>query len=1174
MGKGTIGGKIVLEGENQYRTALKNIKSEQSELRSEMRLCQSTFADNQNSLEALQKKHEILTKQISSQTAKVEVYQQAMQTSAEKEKAAADNIADYKKALEIAEKEMNELASCTGATTEALEEKAKAVEEVKNKLALAEQDYDKAAQKTNGYRTAVNNAQAELQGMQNKLEQTEKYIEEASGSTDKCATSIDEYGKVVKEASEETLSFGDVLKANLASDLIVNGLENLLDLAKQVGEEFVNCAVGAAQYADDIATTATNTGIAAETLQELTYAQELMDVSLDTVTGTMAKNIKSMDSARKGSADYVEAYEKLGVAITDNEGKMRDSETVFWEVVDALGKMKNETERDATAMKVFGRSAQDLNSLIAIGSKGFKELAAEAHESGFVLSDEVLSGLLDTSDAMEIMNNRITAAKNRIGSELAPVLTQSLGKIGDVVDVASDGVIDFAEDAIPKLVVGMEWIVENSEIVAAGIGGITTATMYHSAVGPAIATVTGAWQAYKAANEGATVSQWLLNTAMNANPAGALVTAIVALGGALATYALVTKDAKSETSAWAEEIDNVIASSNAINETVAQSAEMRAKDAESTEAQAGVCKKLAHELADLQAKTLLTVTEEQKQKQIVDQLNSAMPELNLAIDEQTGILNMSTEELLRNVEAMSLRAKATAAEERLTEIAREKLDVEVELTKLENERAANAERIAQAEKYLYNENTSLADYEKYGEIYDEAVAKQEELNTAIEETQNTVNALGVEYDTTCSYLDDTESLETATAATQELGETAENTGTQIEEMSEEAIAAYEEMKEGLKDTIESQIDLFSEFSAETKLSTDEILKNMQSQVDGITQWSENIALLADKGINQGLLQYLSDMGPQGAGYVATFVQMTDEELKKANQLYQESLLLPSDTAGEIMSSWEKAGLQATDGYTKAIEGQEESIRRAAGQSGNWSLSALEEELETSNGSASGKTEKIGLQFDEGLQTGIKNGEEDVITTVTGVTKDIVDTTSSGLDSATFETIGEGMTEGIQKGMESKKGDLLNAVNQMCTEAQNTAKGAVEDVQSTVQNQNVMAQADNRKDIIGRTKSISAQVNSIVEMAAVFKGSEAVSAKDDALTLLANTESALQSVVADMDARYSEFVENAMTQLATNIIVKLEGEAAGVFRIVEIECDKATISSGRSPLAKTPRELIR
>ena len=81
--KGTIGGKIVLDGEKAYREALKNIKADQQELRSEMKLCSSEFKNSQNSLDALTKKHEILTKQVETQIQKVNVYQAAMENSAQ-----------------------------------------------------------------------------------------------------------------------------------------------------------------------------------------------------------------------------------------------------------------------------------------------------------------------------------------------------------------------------------------------------------------------------------------------------------------------------------------------------------------------------------------------------------------------------------------------------------------------------------------------------------------------------------------------------------------------------------------------------------------------------------------------------------------------------------------------------------------------------------------------------------------------------------------------------------------------------------------------------------------------------------------------------------------------------------------------------------------------------------
>ena len=111
------------------------------------------------------------------------------------------------------------------------------------------------------------------------------------------------------------------------------------------------------------------------------------------------------------------------------------------------------------------------------------------------------------------------------------------------------------------------------------------------------------------------------------------------------------------------------------------------------------------------------------------------------------------------------------------------------------------------------------------------------------------------------------------------------------------------------------MNMFEEFNAGTELSTQQMLENMQSQVDGVTQWEQNLAELAEKGINQDLLQHLAEMGPQGAGYVNTFNSMTSEELAQANDLWNQSL--------DIQGFTNEAGNQLIEAVgTVAAGGQE------------------------------------------------------------------------------------------------------------------------------------------------------------------------------------------------------------------------------------------------------------
>lgn len=1061
MGRAKIGAKIVLEGEAEYRNALKNINAAQKENRSEMKLWSAEFKENQNCTEALTKKHEILTKQLETQKQKVEACEAVLAKNTKAEESAAQKVKELQTAYNKATKELEKMESSADTTNESLENQKKQVEDLKNKLQLAESGYDATTRKVSEYQTSLNYAQAEQRAMESELGRTEKYLKEAQEATEGNATSIDRYGKEVQEATQDTSTFGDIMKANLASDVISSGLSKLADLAKQAGEALVECAVGAAQYADDIATTATNTGIAAETLQELTYAQELMDVNLDTVTSAMAKNIKAMESARKGSADYAAAYRSLGVEVTDvTNGQLRDSETVFWEVVDALAEIENETTRDATAMQIFGKKAQDLNSLITIGSGGFKELAAEAHKTGFVLSDDVLNNLLKTSDAMERMKNRITGVKNNIGGELAPVFEKAFNRIGDVVEDAEDEIIDLAEDAIPLAIDGLEWIIDNADLIISGVAGIAAASVEMKVVAPAVETVTTAWNAYKTANEGATVSQWLLNTAMNANPAGLLITGIVALTTAVGAYVIINKDNLSVTDEVTKKTNEQVKAAQELNDTLATAKTERESNRQSMEKETAVCQNLVKELKELQAKTSLTASEQARQRMIVDQLNEALPELNIAIDEQTGELNKSTDAIEDNVEAMLAMAKVEAAREDLIEIAEQQYEAEKQLTEFQEQREEQLDAVKAAQEELNNVMTRYDEIQAKSQVQRSEKAL-EELDQQIKATQESIDGFTTEYAETMEYIEDTEELATATAATQELGNAAETTGGQITGMSAEAQQAYQEMAENLNETITSQMSLFEEFDAKSELSTQQLLANMESQVEGISQWSDNIKELADRGIDQGLLQTLAEMGPEGAGYVKTFVSMTDEELQKANDLYKESLTLPDETTNEIMQSYSDAGTTAGEGF---ITGTSDILQKSgdlmqsfsevgtmAGEGfingiSNMRADANKAAEDFSKGlittsrrtlrinSPSKETEEIGEYFDEGLGSGINKGKQVVIDIISNLCADMINTTKNKLPIKSFETIGKQIPEGLVTGINNGKADVLKAIEEMCTEA--------------------------------------------------------------------------------------------------------------------------------------------
>ena len=96
---------------------------------------------------------------------------------------------------------------------------------------------------------------------------------------------------------------------------------------------------------------------------------------------------------------------------------------------------------------------------------------------------------------------------------------------------------------------------------------------------------------------------------------------------------------------------------------------------------------------------------------------------------------------------------------------------------------------------------------------------------------------------------------------------------------------------------QSQMDMFEEFDRGTDVSTSVLLENMASQVEGVKNWEENLVMLSDTAINKNLLQYLMNMGPEGAEYVRAFASMTEPEMEKANDLWEEAIDIQELTNG-------------------------------------------------------------------------------------------------------------------------------------------------------------------------------------------------------------------------------------------------------------------------------------
>lgn len=163
-----------------------------------------------------------------------------------------------------------------------------------------------------------------------------------------------------------------------------------------------------------------------------------------------------------------------------------------------------------------------------------------------------------------------------------------------------------------------------------------------------------------------------------------------------------------------------------------------------------------------------------------------------------------------------------------------------------------------------------------------------------------------------------ESLKGSNSIFSDFAEKTDENGNKVEITLENAAKAFQSFRNSVKESVEDATGVFDEFEVETDITGGELLKNLQSQIVGITEWADNVQTLAGRGINEGLLKALSDMGPSGAKYANALVEMTDAELSNLNGLYAQRVGLNDKTANQIASSFLNGGKKINTAINKTL----------------------------------------------------------------------------------------------------------------------------------------------------------------------------------------------------------------------------------------------------------------
>ena len=777
--------------------------------------------------------------------------------------------------------------------------------------------------------------------------------------------------------------------------------------------------------------------------------------------GDLEQSLGGIETLFKGSADIVianaeNAYKTAGLNANDymqqvtsfsasllqslggdTEAVAKVADMAVIDMADNANKMGSSMESIQNAYSGFAKSNYTMLDNLKLGYGGTKKemerLLVDAQKLSGVKYD--ISNLSDVYEAIHVIQTELditgTTAKEGMETLSGSVATAKaafanfLSGAGDV-DAVTDSVINLGHivadrlgELIPRLVIGLKgiftdlvteigmsvpalqplsnaivFLAENFDAVLAVLVPLIAATAAYKA----IVAISGIITLVTKALNGMTIAQYALNAAMTANPVGIVIAGAIALGIGLGTLLKhLNKNAEGQ-KALKKSTDDLTVSHGRLLDSMGNSQSAYNDNMTSIIAEAGAAKKLSNTIYELAANENKSGEDKLRLLTYTSMLNEAMGETVLAYNAETDALSRTQVEIEGLIASRMEQARAVAAQERAVEIAKEQLLIEEQLAGIARTRAETSSWL--------NENTTeyAAVMDKLNQQESELVAKNGALTASFE------HVVGVQVE--------------AKAATEDTTDAFDKQSAIMEASTEAQEKALQSLASEYQSYADKATDMFNTLSDKSTLTVGQMTANMEENQRVISTWADNIAILAERGLDAGLLEEIRAAGPEAAGLAATLVEATDEELAKLNEVFTNG----GDTAKEALAT--SLGLNA------------EVVDAAANLAKSTSNSLLQE-LEAANFSG------MGGNVAQGLANGIAENAHKAITAAENMALAVAARVKAAMvissPSKLFrDEIGAQLPAGMAEGIKATTPQAIKAAEKMAKDTYAAAKTWIED----------------------------------------------------------------------------------------------------------------------------------
>lgn len=328
-----------------------------------------------------------------------------------------------------------------------------------------------------------------------------------------------------------------------------------------------------------------------------------------------------------------------------------------------------------------------------------------------------------------------------------------------------------------------------------------------------------------------------------------------------------TKKAKEKAKEFQQSLDDLHESINKGNEAYKDRRNEIQATAEDNE-------RLVKKIDELNAVENKTASQKKELASAAETLNSRIEGLNIQYDKATGTINMTTDAIRKQIEIAKASAEIEAANERMVENAKKRLEIKDKMKELEKEYQGLLDKTEKIEDFGFaggqlRDNIKTEAKKKYNE---EVKKLQDDIKKTEESDNELTNTIVKNNETKAKSTED---------ASGRMIYTMEN----MNDSQRKAVEMMQQEFANLKGEVQNAFQAIEQQSA---LSIDQLSANLEKNIAAVDKWAGNLETLARRGLAQGFLEELRKLGPKAAEQTQALVDSTDEQLGRFSELYNRS----------------------------------------------------------------------------------------------------------------------------------------------------------------------------------------------------------------------------------------------------------------------------------------------